>query len=144
MFTDMTTDSSSAPPSKGLNIGLWVVQGLLAFAFVGSGLMKLTTPNEALIAAGMAWVADGPSFLPKFIGLSELLGGIGLILPAATRIMPKLTPIAAALLVVVMILAALTHVLYADFGHMPPSLVLAALSAFVAWGRGIKAPIAAR
>ena len=141
----MTTDSSgSIPRSKPLHIALWVVQGLLAFAFVGSGLMKVMTPNEQLIAAGMAWVADGPAFLPKFIGLSEFLGALGLILPSATRIMPKLTPIAAALLVVVMLLAALTHVLYADLGHLPPSLVLASLSAFVGWGRGIKAPIAAR
>ena len=63
-----------------------------------------------------------PAFLPKFIGLSELAGGLGFILPAVTRTMPKLTPIAAALPVVVMTLAALTHVLYADFGHMPRAL----------------------
>lgn len=140
----MTTLTAAAAPSKPLHIGLWVVQGLLAFAFAGAGLMKLTTPSDQLVAAGMAWVTDAPAFLPKFIGLSELAGAIGLILPAATRIQPKLTPIAAALLAFVMVLAVLTHVLYADFGGMMPSVVLGALSAFVAWGRFVKAPIAAR
>ena len=140
MFSCMTT---STPPSKGLHIGLWVVQGLLAFAFAGSGLMKLTTPHEQFVAM-MPWAAAAPAFLPAFIGASEFAGALGLILPSATRIMPKLTPLAAALLVVVMILAAITHILYADFGGMVPSLVLGSLSAFVAWGRTVKAPIAAR
>lgn len=137
------TATTTAPASKGLNIGLWVAQGLLAFAFLGAGMMKLTTPHDQL-AAMMPWAADAPSFLPTFIGASEVAGALGLILPAASRIQPILTPIAAAALVVVMVLAAITHILYADFGGMVPSLVLGSLAAFIAWGRFLKAPIAAR
>jgi uncharacterized membrane protein YphA (DoxX/SURF4 family) len=132
----MTTNT---PPKGGLHIGLWVAQGLLAFAFGASGAMKLFTPHEAL-AAQMAWAADAPSFLPKFIGLSELLGAIGLILPSALRIQPRLTPLAAALLAVVMVLAIGTHVLYAEY-MVVPQVILGAMAAFVAWGRTVAAPI---
>lgn len=137
----MTTPTTAAPP-KALHVGLWIAQGLLAFAFGASGLMKLVTPIEAL-AKNMAWVADAP-LLVRFIGLSEFLGAVGLILPAATRIQPKLTPIAAACLVLVMVLAAGFHVVQGDAPHMAPAVVLGLLSAFVAWGRFAKAPIAPR
>jgi uncharacterized membrane protein YphA (DoxX/SURF4 family) len=140
----MTTASASttpATPSKGLHIGLWVVQVLLALAFGASGLMKMTTPIADL-AKNMPWVADMPG-LVRFIGTSEFLGAVGLILPAALRIVPKLTGIAAAALVVVMVLAFGFHIMQHDeFGHMMPSVVLGALAAFVAWGRLVGAPIA--
>ncbi len=126
----VTTNS----PSRALHIGLWVAQSFLAFAFVGSGLMKLTTPHEAL-AAQMPWAADAPAFLPLFIGASELAGALGLILPAATRIQPRLTPIAAACLVLVMVLAAATHAMYSEFVMIVPNVVLGGLAAFVTWGR---------
>ncbi|MCC7111792.1 MAG: DoxX family protein [Deltaproteobacteria bacterium] len=135
--------STAKTPSKGLNIGLWVVQALLALAFIGSGMMKLTTPVDELIKMGMTWAADMP-WLPKFIGLSEVLGGLGLILPAATRILPILTPVAAALLTLVMVLGVGVHVATGDIAHSPPAFILGALSAFVAYGRSKLAPIAAR
>lgn len=135
--------SSSSQPSKGLNIGLWVLQVLLGLAFIASGLMKLTTPIDDLVKAGMTWAAEMP-WLPRFIGLSEFLGGLGLILPAATRILPILTPIAASLLTVVMVLAVGVHLAAGDVAHSPPAFILGALSAFVAFGRFKKAPIAAR
>ena len=139
------TASSSTPavsPGKGLHIGLWVVQGLLAFAFGASGLMKLVMPIAEL-AKNMPWVAELPA-LVRFIGLSEFLGAVGVVLPAATRIQPKLTGFAAVGLVVVMVLAAGFHVLQGDAAHMGPAVVLGALAAFVAWGRLVKAPIAPR
>lgn len=129
--------------SKGLTIGLWVVQVLLAVAFIGSGMMKLTTPVPELVKMGMGWAENMP-WLPRFIGLSEVLGGVGLVLPAATRILPFLTPVAAALLLLVMVLALGVHVVTGDFAHAAPSVVLGALSAFVAFGRWKKAPIAPR
>ncbi len=130
--------------NKKLNVALWVVQVLLAFAFIGAGLMKATKPPEELIAQGMTWINSTGVPLLRFIGVSEFLGGVGLILPAALRIMPKLTGIAAAMLTLVMVLAVATHVMESDLAHTPPSLVLGALSAFVAWGRLKAAPIAAR
>lgn len=91
--------------------------------------MKLATPSDQLVAAGMALVTDAPAFWPKFIGLSELAGVVGLILSAVTRIQQKLTPIAAALLAFVMLLAMPSHSLSGDSGGTMPS---------------VKAPIAAR
>ncbi len=129
--------------NKKLHVGLWVVQVLLALVFLMSGGMKLTAPVADLIAQGMTW-AEGREWLPRFIGASEVLGALGLIIPAATRIMPKLTGVAAAALTLVMVLAFGTHVMMNDMGHAPPSLVLGALAAFVAWGRLKAAPIAAR
>jgi uncharacterized membrane protein YphA (DoxX/SURF4 family) len=138
-----TTATTASTPSHTLHIGLWVAQGLLAFAFTGSGLMKLTTPHDAL-AAQMPWAADAPSFLPLVIGASEVAGAIGLILPSALRIQPRLTPLAAALLGVVMVLAAGTHVMYGEYGVLAVNAVLGGLAAFVAWGRAVAAPIAAK
>jgi hypothetical protein len=130
-------------PSKGLHYGLWAVQALLALAFLGAGVMKLTAPIEEL-AKNMTWIQSTGGGLVRFIGLSEALGALGLILPAATRIQPKLTVAAAGALTLVMVLAAGTHVMLNDAAHMAPALVLGALSAFVAYGRAVKAPILPR
>lgn len=121
-------------PPRALHWGLWVAQGLLAFAFLGAGLMKATTPLPELGEA-MAWVSDSPAFLPRFIGVAEILGAIGLILPSALRIVPVLTPIAASALALVMALAMAMHASYGEFGALPVNLVLFGLAAFVAWGR---------
>jgi putative oxidoreductase len=134
---------SESAPSKTLHIALWVAQGLLAFAFTGSGAMKVSTPPEAL-AAKMPWVADSPSFLPALIGGLELLGAAGLILPAVTRVLPVLTPVAASALALVMVLGAGTHVAYGEFPVIGVNVVLGGLAAFVAWGRYRRAPIAPR
>lgn len=138
--TSAASSSTASTPSRGLHLGLWVVQVLLALAFGASGLMKTLTPIEEL-AKNMAWVGEMPG-LVRFIGISEFLGAVGLILPAALRIMPKLTGVAAAALVVVMVLAAGFHVMQGDVAHMPPSVVLGLLAGFVAWGRLSAAPIA--
>jgi uncharacterized membrane protein YphA (DoxX/SURF4 family) len=135
--------SDAAAPSKGLNIGLWIVQVLLAVAFGMAGLMKSTAPIEEL-AKQMVWPGTMPAAMVRFIGVSELLGGLGLLLPSLTRIQPKLTALAAAGLVVVMVLAAGFHVTRSEFGALPVNFVLGGLAAFVAWGRFKKAPIAPR
>jgi putative oxidoreductase len=129
--------------SKGLHIGLWVVQGLLAFAFIGAGLMKSTAPIEQL-QANMPWMSGEMGKLVRFIGVSELLGGLGLILPTATRIKPILTPLAALGLATIMVLAAATHGSRGEFGAIGVNVVLGGLAAFVAWGRFKKAPVAPR
>lgn len=93
-----------------MTIALWIINILLAVAFLGAGAMKAFRPRTQLVERGMAWAADMSDGMVKFIGTSELLGALGLILPLATGIAPILTPIAAIGLVVVMGGAAITHV----------------------------------
>jgi uncharacterized membrane protein YphA (DoxX/SURF4 family) len=133
----------AARPRRALNIGLWVVQLLLAAAFLASGLTKLTQPIDAM-AAQMAWVTSVPAALVRFIGAAEVAGALGLILPSLTRIRPRLTVLAALGLIVVMVLASGTHLSRGEGGMVPINLVLAALAAFVAWGRSKAAPVAPR
>lgn len=135
---------SNALPRGPLHIALWVVQVLLALAFVAAGSMKLTQPAEALIANGLTFVTYTPLAVVRIAGLSEVLGAIGLILPAALRIQPRLTGFAAVGLVVVMVLAAGTHLTHDEAAMVPPNVVLGGLAAFVAWGRLAAAPIPAR
>ncbi|HEX8273040.1 MAG TPA: DoxX family protein [Longimicrobiaceae bacterium] len=142
----MTTIASThaAPQSRrALRATLWAVQILLAIAFGMSGLMKLTQP-VADLAAQMPWVASVPAALVRFIGAAELAGALGLVLPALTRIQPRLTALAALGLVVVMLLATLVHGSRGELAMLPVNLVLGALAAFVAWGRSKAAPIAPR
>lgn len=131
-------------PYRALHISLWVVQILLGAGFMMAGIMKLGTPAAQLVADGMTWAGRVPGPLIKFIGASEVLGAVGLILPAATRIQPRLTPLAAAGLVVVMLLAAGEHGRNGEFGMLPVNFMLGAFAAFVAWGRLRAAPIAER
>ncbi|MBL9037244.1 MAG: DoxX family protein [Archangium sp.] len=132
----------SKPPSKALHIALWVVQVLLGLAFLMAGTMKATKPIAEL-ATQMPWAGAIPEALVRFIGVSEFLGGLGLILPSALRIQPKLTPIAASGLTLIMILAGGFHTMRGEAG-LPINLVMGGLAAFIAWGRFAKAPIAPR
>jgi hypothetical protein len=122
---------------------LWIVQVGLALAFFAGGFLKLTQPYEAL-GATMVWVNDVPEALVRFIGLAEVLGAIGLVAPAATRILPWLTPLAAALLALDMLLATLFHLVRGEFAMMPVPIVQGALAAFVAYGRWSLVPIQPR
>ena len=126
-----TTPSAS---SNGLHLGLWAVQVLLALAFLGAGMLKLITPI-GLLASRVDWVGTVPATLVRFIGVSELLGALGLILPAATRIKPVLTGLAALGLTVVMVLAVGVHVARGEGTLFALPLLLGVLAAFVAWGR---------
>lgn len=123
-----------------MKYALWIVQVLLALVFVATGLMKLALPVEQL-AQTLVWVNDVPALLVRFIGVAELLGGLGLILPALTRIQPQLTPLAAAGLALVMLLAALFHLTRGEAAMVVPNLVLFLLAAFVAYGRWKLVPV---
>ena len=119
-----------------MTYALWIVQVLLALLFVFAGGMKLVLPLDQLA---------GPFPLPgpflRFIGAAELLGGFGLILPAALRIRPGLTPLAAAGLVIIMIGATVITLLGREFGGAAISFVVGVLAVFVAYGRWRLAPI---
>ncbi|MBE1591923.1 DoxX family protein [Nonomuraea angiospora] len=118
-----------------MNVVLWIIAGLLALAFAGAGLMKLSQPKEKLAASGLAWTEDFSAGAVKGIGALEVLAGIGLVLPAALGIVPVLTPLAAAGLVIVMIGAAVVHARRKEYQGIAINAVLLALAAVVAWGR---------
>ena len=125
--------------SKGLHFGLWVVQGLLAAALGMAGFIKITTPMDQLSEMGLTYVTSFGSGMVHFIGISEILGALGLILPAALRIRPVLTPIAAVGITIIMILATGYHLMNNE--PFIVTTILFGLAAFVAWGRFKKAPI---
>ena len=129
--------------NKALHIGLWIAQSLLAAMFIMAGLMKASQPVEAL-AESLPWVTSTPLGLVRFIGVSELLGGIGLILPTALRIKPFLTTWAALGLVAVMVLAAGFHASRGEFEAIGMNVFLMAFAGLIAWGRSKKAPISAK
>ena len=126
--------------NKAINIGLWIAQVLLALMFLMAGIMKASQPVEAL-AESLPWVTSTPIALVRFIGISELLGGLGLLLPSILRIKPFLTVWAALGLVAIMILAAVFHASRGEFSGVATNIIIAAIAAFIAWGRNKKAPI---
>jgi putative oxidoreductase len=128
---------------KKLHVGLWVAQVLLAAMFGAGGFWRATAPMDQ-ITANIHWASAVPEALLRFTGWAELLGAIGLILPSATRILPKLTVLAALGLLLVMILAAGFHLMRSEFFEIWVNLCIGALAAFVAWGRSKKVPIQPR
>ena len=122
-----------------INVLLWVVQGMLAALFLVAGGMKLVLPIEA-----MAGPIALPGLFMRFIGVAEVAGAIGLVLPSLLKIQPRLTPVAAAGLVIIMIGAtALTGVEGAVAMAAMPAVV-GVLAGFVAYGRLWSSPITSR
>jgi uncharacterized membrane protein len=117
-----------------MNVFLWIVQAVLAAMFGMAGVMKATQPKGKL-QPRLPWVEDFSAGTVRFIGVVELLGALGLILPAATGIAPILTPVAATGLAVVMVLAAATHIRRKEPSGVAFTAVLFVLAVIVAWGR---------
>jgi hypothetical protein len=117
-----------------MSIALWVVQVLVAVAFLGAWATKLSQPKEKLLK-NMAWVEDFSQPTVRIIGALEILGAIGVVVPALTGILPWLTPLAALGLVLLMLGAALTHLRRTEYGYIIMNAVLLVLAAFVVWGR---------
>ncbi len=126
-----------------MNIGLWVLQVALGLMFIAAGAMKATQSVEAMTAS-LPWVTSTPIELVRFIGVSEFLGGLGLILPSLLRIKPHLTVWAANGLIAVMVLAAVFHASRGEFPAIGMNVAMIALFAFIAWGRSKKVPILAK
>jgi uncharacterized membrane protein len=116
-----------------VNIALWIVQGVLCALFLGSGGMKVFAYEK--YKEGVGRELDLSKGLVIFIGVSEVAGALGLILPMASGVAPVLTPLAAAGLGIIMLLATGFHLKRKESASM--TIVLLLLSAFVAWGRGL-------
>ena len=117
-----------------MNVALWILQVVLAVSFALAGIMKLTQPKEKLVGR-LPWVEDFPPATVKLIGSAEAAAALGLILPAATGIASVLAPLAATGMVVLMVLAAITHVRRKEPSAIAFNALLLVLAAVVAWGR---------
>jgi len=124
--------SPAASPSKALHVALWVGQVILAAMFLMAGSMKLLNAAELPF----------PLALALFIGTSEVLGAVGVLLPGLLRIKPGLVPLAASGLATIMVLATSLH--FTRDEPVATTAVLGVIAIFVAWGRARKAPIAPR
>jgi putative oxidoreductase len=128
---------------RALRIALWVLQVVLGLFFMMVGYSHSLAQFDE-VAKQAEWMLHVPRPLSLFIGYAELAGGLGLILPAATRFKPWLTPLAALGIGTIMTLATIFHVVRGEAAIIAFPVVSAALSLFVAWGRWRKAPIVGR
>lgn len=115
-----------------MNLALWIMQGLVAAAMLGAGAFKLVTPKPKL-EKKLKWARTWEPGGIKLLGMAEILGAVGLVVPWATGILPFLTPVAAACLAVLMFGAVVTHLRLKE-SPLPP-LVLLILCVVIALGR---------
>ncbi|WP_017687108.1 DoxX family protein [Paenibacillus sp. PAMC 26794] len=116
-----------------MNVTLWMVQLILALGFVYSGWMKTIRIESSKKTC--AWVNDVPKSLVILIGIAELLGALGLVLPWALNITPVLTPIAAIALAVVTLLGMLFHIRRKEYRELGVNIFFIVLALIVAFGR---------
>jgi uncharacterized membrane protein YphA (DoxX/SURF4 family) len=117
-----------------MNTLLWIFQGILAFVFITAGFVKLSKP-KAEVEKRMAFAEDFSTGTIKFIGLMELLGGLGVVLPMLLDVVPILTPISAAGLALIQILAAFVHRRRKERVMVAGNVILLVLAAMVAASR---------
>jgi hypothetical protein len=119
-----------------VNIALWIVQALLALVYLVAGGVKVGRPRGQLVASGnFDWMKDSSDAGVKAVGLVEILGALGVILPWLTGIAVVLTPIAAIGLVVVQVGALRVHLVRDERPPLPVNVLLLLLAGFVAVGR---------
>jgi uncharacterized membrane protein YphA (DoxX/SURF4 family) len=130
-------------PGSTLNVWLWIAQCALAVFFVLAGSMHAFMPIDKA-AKIAAWIASAPVALVRFIGFAELAGAVGLVLPAATRVKPWLTPLAALGLTIIMLLAMPVHIARGETDMLGRNIAALSVAAFVVWGRANRVRIPAR
>jgi hypothetical protein len=118
-----------------MNLTLWIIAAVLAVVFAGSGALKLIVPKDRLAEAGQDWVETVSPAAIRLLGTVEILGAIGLIVPALVHIAPVLVPLAALGLALVMVGAAVVHGRRKEIPNVAVNAVLFALALIVAWGR---------
>ena len=111
---------------------IWVISGMLAFVLLMAGALKALKGKDG-IADKMPWVEDFSDGQVRSIGFAEVMGGIGLIAPAATGIVPILSPIAAACLVPLLLGAVYTHFRRKEMANLVPPLVLSGMAGYLAY-----------
>jgi uncharacterized membrane protein YphA (DoxX/SURF4 family) len=117
-----------------MNIVLWIAQGLLAAMYLMAGSIK--TFNTAKAKEQMSWAKNRSDAFVRFVGISELLGALGLILPLVTGILPWLTVLSAIGLALIQLLAIFTeHLPKKEYNVIPVNIVLLVLAVFVVIGR---------
>lgn len=139
----MTNSVSVTQPGAPLRISIWAAQLILAALFLFSAFMKIATPIPEL-AKMMPWTGQYSEQFVRFIGCVDLAGGLGLLLPALTRIKPRLTVLAALGCSVLQLLAMSFHLSRGEAPVIPLNILMLSLSLFVLWGRGRKVPILPR
>ena len=132
--------SFRARPSAVMNAILWVLQVLLALVFLASGGLKLVKPKEALLDT-MAVLRDYRPVTVKLIGLAEVLGAVGLIVPLAVGVAPGLVPWAALGLASVVVGAAVVHAEHRDYKPLAVHAVLLVMAIAVVFGRSADIPL---
>jgi len=115
-----------------MDTALWIVSGVLAMIFMAAGLTKLTQPRAKLAAGPMPWAADVSDAQFRTIGLLEVAGAVGVILPAALGVAPVLSALAAVGLVLTMVGAVATHVRLGETTRLAVPLLVLALALLVA------------
>jgi uncharacterized membrane protein YphA (DoxX/SURF4 family) len=123
-----------------MNVALWIIQVLLTLLFLFAGGTKLVLPIDVLTSMGSPNQVHLPALLIRFIGVCEVLGALGLVLPGILRVKPGLTPLAAGGLVIIMIGATALTIAGDGIGPALVPLVAGLLAAFVAYGRWRLAP----
>ena len=123
-----------------MNIVLWIIQALLGIGFLIAGFLKSTQPVGKL-AATMPWVRDVRVAWPRFIGLCEMLGALGLILPGVTHIQTWLMVVAAGGLAMIMVDAAIFHRSRHEYSMIAVNAVLFVLAVLIVYGRWVLVPL---
>ena len=123
-----------------MDISLWIIQVILGLAFIVFGSMKAFQYEKSKASQPWVWVKDSSKGLVIFIGVAEILGGLGVIVPQATGILTWLTPLAAVGIAVIMILAGGFHVKRKENKAIWMNFIFLLLALFIAYGRWFIVP----
>lgn len=121
-------------------IAYWIVAGLLALAYLAAGAQKTFRAPDELVASGIGWAKDVPLAAVRLIGVAEVLGAVGIILPPLTGIAPILAPVAAVGLITLQLAAIVFHLTRREAKALPMNLALllaavaVAVLGFLLWG----------
>ncbi len=128
-----------------MNSALWIIAGLLAAAYLfsGGGKLILTKEEMAAMSSSARWVEDFGAGSVRTIGVLEVLGAVGLILPAVLDLAPVLVPLAASGIAMIMVGAVITRIRRQEFKVMVADMVYLGLASIVAWGRFALEPFTA-
>lgn len=125
---------------NGLHFGLWLAQFLIGAPFVYFGGMKIVCPI-AVLSVIMPWTGEVPETMVRLLGLIDVAGGLGLLLPGLTKIKPGLTKVAAIGCIILQVAAGAFHVARGEAAMAPLNLVFLLLAIFILWGRTTRAPL---